>query len=129
VIRARIKDSPLHAADIKTLMSRRDAAVDLRVPAGTQLNEHDIVSLRADQAPDTPLLTLYAIDAISPTTRKQREPLGAASDAIGVGIVFPKPPTGDDDKVYWSADLSGVAESADHYLEIEDVDSLEEEQL
>jgi hypothetical protein len=129
VIRARIKDSPLHSAYIKTLMSRRDAAVDLRVPAGTQLTEHEIVRLRAEQAPDTPLLTLYAIDAISPTTRKEREPLHAAADVIGMGIVFPKPPPGDDDKVYWSADLSGVAESADQYLEIDDLEALEEEQV
>jgi hypothetical protein len=129
VIRARIKDSPLSAADIKTLMSRRDAAIDLDIPPGTQLTEHKIVRLRADQAPDTPLLTLYAIDATSPTTRKGREPLTAAADAIGIGIVFPQPPPGDDDKVYWSADLSGVAESADQYLETDDLLALEEEQL
>ena len=43
-------------------------------------------------------------------------------------IVFPKPDPGDDDKVYWSADLSGVAESADRYLETDDIDALEEEQ-
>jgi hypothetical protein len=128
VIRARLKDSPLRDADIKTLMSRRDAAVDLAVPAGTHLNEADIVRLRAEQAPDTPLLTLYAIDATSPTTRKERVPLEAATEAIGVGIVFPKPSPGDDDKVYWSADLSGVAESRDRYLETDDLDALEEEQ-
>jgi hypothetical protein len=128
VIRARLEESPLHAADIKTLMSRRDAAIDLAVPAGTELTEATIVRLRADQAPDTPLLTLYAIDAESPTSREHREPLSAATDVIGMGIVFPKPAPGDDDKVYWSADLSGVAESSDSYLETDDIEALEEEQ-
>jgi hypothetical protein len=129
VIRARVKDSPSSAAYIKTLMSRRDAAVDIEVPAGTEVTETAIIRLRQDQAPDTPLLALYAIDSTSPTSRKLREPLGAATDAIGIGIVFPKPPPGDEDKVYWQADLSGVAESRDDYLEEDDLNALEEEQV
>jgi hypothetical protein len=129
VIRARIEDTPAHEADIKTLMSRRDAAVDLDLTGETTLTEHKIIELRREQAPDTPLLTLYAIDARSPTSRKLREELGAVTDVIGIGIVFPKPPSGDDDKVYWQADLSGVAESTDPYLETDDLDALEEEQV
>jgi hypothetical protein len=97
-------------------MSRRDAAVDIAVPTGTQITEGAILRLRQEQAPDTALLALYAIDPTSPTNRKLREPLDAATDAIGIGIVFPKPPPGDEDKVYWQADLSGVAESQDDYL-------------
>jgi hypothetical protein len=128
IIRSRIEDSPPAAADIRTLMSRRDAAVDLDLSGETAVDEPRIVELRREQAPDTPLLTVYAIDAESPTARQRREPLAAATDAIGVGIVFPRPDPGDDDKVYWSADLSAVAESTDRYLETDDVDVLEEEQ-
>jgi hypothetical protein len=129
VIRSRVQGSPPTAADIKTLMSRRDAAVDLDVPSGIEITEAEIVRLRHAQAPDTPLLTLYAIDAESPTTRSLREALGAVTDVIGIGIVFPRPPSGEDDKVYWSADLSGVAESEDEYLEVDDLELLEEEQV
>jgi hypothetical protein len=128
IIRARVVGSAPDAADIKTLMSQRDAAVDLDVPKGDRLNEANIVALRREKAPDTPLLTLYAIDATSPTTRSQRVPLDAEDDVIGVGIVFPKPDPGEDDKVYWSADLSGVAEGADSYVETDDLEALEEEQ-
>ena len=85
--------------------------------------------LRQDQAPDTPLLALYAIDPGSPSNRKLRQPLNAVTDAVGIGIVFPKPPPGDEDRVYWQADLSGVAESRDDYLEEDDVNALEEEQV
>jgi hypothetical protein len=128
VIRSRLEKSPRHAADIKTLMSRRDAAVDLEVPPGTVLTEGEILAMRRTQAPETPLLTLYAIDSVSPTVRENRVPLDAAEDAIGVGIVFPKPED-DDDDVYVSADLSGVAEASDGYLEEEDLSALEEEQV
>ncbi len=68
-------------ADIKTLMSRRDAAVDLEVPAGETLTESRIKDLRWDQAPDTPLLTIYPIDPVSePPERfkENRHPLNAA---------------------------------------------------
>lgn len=128
VIRARLKGTPSHAANIKSLMSRRDAVVDIEIPAGISITEEKIIGLREDRVPDTPLLALYAIDATSPTHRNLREPLAAETDAIGIGIVFPKPRPGDDEKVYWQADLSGVAESSDDYFEEEDLDALEEEQ-
>jgi hypothetical protein len=128
IIRARIVESPSHAADIKTLMSRRDAAADLTIDAGTTLTEAMIAELRRAQAPDTALLTLYAIDRVSPTSRSRREPMAAVRDVIGVGLVFPRADPGDDDHVYWSADLSGVAESSDDYLETEDLGVLEDEQ-
>jgi len=128
IIRARLPLTPPESADIRTLMSRRDAAADLQVPKGTTLTEARLAQLRRDQRPDTPLLALYAIDKVSPTTRESREPLNAVRDAIGVGIVFPRPDPGDDDNVYMSADLSAVAESTDEYLETDDLGPLEEEQ-
>jgi hypothetical protein len=103
--------------------------VDLTSQDGGRLSEPEIVRVRSEQAPDTPLLTVYAIDAVSPTTRKLRVQLDAAEDVIGVGIVFPKPPPGEEDKVYWAADLSGVAESSDTYLETDDLTALEDEQV
>jgi hypothetical protein len=117
------------AADIRTLMSRRDAAVDLVVPQGETLNEGDIVRLRREQAPKTALLTVYAIDARSEpvVNRKnsaiERVALDALTDAIGIGVVFPKPSEGDDEAVYVQADLSGVRPARDDYVEEEDVDA------
>ncbi|MEU6120941.1 Z1 domain-containing protein [Streptomyces sp. NPDC047123] len=115
ITRARLKD-PSEApdfADIKTLMSRPDAAVDLTdVPRG--LTEKEIKQERRAQLPDTGLLVLYPIDKDSrPSERRAdtREPLGAADHVIGVGLVFPEP--GQDSAVGWdgsyiSADLSGL---------------------
>ncbi|WP_324784073.1 Z1 domain-containing protein [Streptomyces sp. H51] len=110
-------------ADIKTLMSRRDAAVDL---AGdiSKLTESGIVEERRRQLPDTGLLVLYPIDKTSEPGpgKKLRAPLNAEEDVIGVGLVFPKPHGGDSTvEKYISADLSGVR------LEDEDFSLLEGE--
>ncbi|MET9498859.1 Z1 domain-containing protein [Streptomyces sp. NPDC006552] len=98
-------------ADIKTLMSRKDAAVDLAGDA-TGLTEQQIRDARRMQLPDTGLLALYPIDKYSEPDRskKLREPLDAEDHVIGVGLVFPEP-DGPDSAVepeYVSADLSGV---------------------
>jgi hypothetical protein len=116
-VRARLADgADPELADIKTLMSRRDAAVDL--PGDTaRLTEGEIRAARRAQLPDTGLLVLYPIDKVSqPAVGKHRRaPLEAEEHVIGVGIVFPEP-RGDDSTVesYVSADLSQVS--------IEDVD-------
>jgi hypothetical protein len=125
VIRARIEGTPDRTADIKTLMSRRDAALDLDVDGGT-LTEADIKRLRRTQLPDSGLLVLYPIDAESPTKRESREPLNAATDVIGIGLVFPEPPPNEDSEVYFAADLSRVRKEAG-YVEEEDLTALEEE--
>jgi hypothetical protein len=134
VIRARLSDSPSEEAqvageaDIKTLMSIRDAIIDVDVPAGERITEPTIKALRWEQLPDTALLVLYPIDAVSlpkppPKNRRQlRTALGATRDAIGIGILFPQP-VGDDEPVYWQADLSKVV-TYDGYLEDEDVSPL-----
>ncbi|WP_208863434.1 Z1 domain-containing protein [Cellulosimicrobium cellulans] len=124
VTRARLDTTEANVVDIKTLMSRKDAAVDLPGNYG-RATEHDIFQARATIAPDTPLLVLYAIDKDSrPGTKKSeksRKPLGAEEHVIGVGIVFP-PAVGADAKAngYIQADLSGVGE-----LEEEDLSILE----
>jgi hypothetical protein len=129
VIRAKLSPSLPAEADIKTLMSRRDAAIDLRVEQEGQLTEAAIARAREQQLPDTPLLVLYPIDGLSNTSRERRKPLAAVRDVIGLGLVFPKPPGGEDAKVYMQADLTRVQESTDFYLEEEDLGLLEDEQL
>ncbi|WP_370106424.1 Z1 domain-containing protein [Streptacidiphilus sp. BW17] len=110
-------------ADIKTLMSRRDAAVDLAGDVA-KLDEHGIMEERKRQFPDTGLLVLYPIDRVSQPvpSKKLRAPLDAEEHVLGVGLVFPKP-IGDDSEVsrYLSADLSQVV------LEEEDYSALEED--
>lgn len=124
VIRARLQagDDPKFA-DIKTLMSRKDAALDL-TGSISKLTEPEIKAERRRQLPDTGLITLYAIDKTSaPLYDKQeslREPLDLPEHAIGVGLVFPRPAK--DSEVEWnyvSADLSKI--------EVEDEDPIEGE--
>jgi hypothetical protein len=108
--RSRIAGTSPDFADIKTLMSRRDAAVDL---AGDteKLTEKEIKAERKRQFPDHGLLVLYPIDKVSTPapSKERREPLNAEEHVIGVGLVFPEP-RGEDSTVekYISADLSGV---------------------
>ncbi|MBT2389622.1 Z1 domain-containing protein [Streptomyces sp. ISL-1] len=97
-------------ADIKTLMSRRDAAVDLAGDTA-KLNEQEIMDERRKHLPDTGLLVLYPIDKVSaPSPSKRlRAPLNAEEHVIGVGLVFPAPQHGDSTvESYISADLSSV---------------------
>ncbi|MGW4871055.1 Z1 domain-containing protein [Streptomyces chartreusis] len=108
-------------ADIKTLMSRHDAAVDLGGDTA-KLTEKGIIDERRVQLPDTGLLVLYPIDKTSEPGpgKKLRAPLNAEEHVMGVGLVFPEPQDGDSEvEKYISADLSGVR------LEDEDFSLLE----
>jgi hypothetical protein len=103
-------------ADIKTLMSRRDAGVDLTGDVG-KLTDREIMAQRKLQFPSTGLLVLYPIDKVSPPSPAKllREPLDAEEHVIGVGLVFPKPENEDSTvEKYISANLAG--------LDIEDED-------
>ncbi|MFF4436785.1 Z1 domain-containing protein [Streptomyces sp. NPDC001621] len=115
-----------HFADIKTLMSRRDAAVDLDGDTA-KLNEKGIMDKRRALLPDTGLLVLYPIDKFSAPspTKKRRAPLDAEEHVIGVGLVFPEPLHGDSTvEKYISADLSGVRlEDEDYSLIVEGEDA------
>lgn len=110
IIRARLHTPESNYADIKTLMSRRDAAVDLAGDT-SKLSEAEIHSARRHQLPNTGLLVLYPIDKTSAPNppKPRRVPLDAEEHVIGVGLVFPEP-AGKDSTVedYISADLSGV---------------------
>ncbi|MFG2555904.1 Z1 domain-containing protein [Streptomyces sp. NPDC048581] len=96
IVRSRLASTSPESdvADIKTLMSRRDAAIDL---AGdiNHLSEHGIKHARRIQLPHTGLLALYPIDKTSApsTTKKTRAPLNAEEHVIGVGMVLPEPET------------------------------------
>ncbi|MGN9785996.1 Z1 domain-containing protein [Nonomuraea sp. ZG12] len=120
IVRARLDTSESGFADIKTLMSRRDAAVDLDGDTGS-LTEQEIKTERQRQLPDRGLLVLYPIDKVSsppPREKQRRLSIDADEHVIGVGLVFPQP-RGEDSAIEWiSADLSGVDVDAD----IEEVD-------
>ncbi|WP_030170071.1 Z1 domain-containing protein [Spirillospora albida] len=123
ITRARLITSQSDYADIKTLMSRRDAAIDLAGETST-LEEEKIMDERRRQLPDTGLLVLYPIDRISQPSpaKEKRTALDADEHVIGVGLVFPFP-QGHDSEVedYLSADLSGID------IEEEDFSALEAE--
>ncbi|NEB74379.1 Z1 domain-containing protein [Streptomyces sp. SID14478] len=119
--RLQLPDPTSDFADIKTLMSRRDAAVDLAGDTAG-LSEKAIKEERRRQFPDTGLLVLYPIDKVSNPSpaKKLRAPLDAEEHVIGVGLVFPEPWDKDSEvKKYVSADLSNVQ------IEEEDFSALE----
>ncbi|MFE5173425.1 Z1 domain-containing protein [Streptomyces sp. NPDC056634] len=111
VVRAKLATGSQSFADIKTLMSRKDAGIDLDGDVSA-MTEHQLRDARRVQLPTTGLLTLHPIDRYSEPVpaKKQRQPLDAEEHVIGVGLVFPEP-DGPDSAVepeYVSADLSGV---------------------
>jgi hypothetical protein len=113
------------SVDIKTLMSPRDAAVDLS-PSAVKLDEDGIRKKRKEEFPDTGLLVLYPIDKNSQPKpeKKTRAPLNTEEHVIGVGLVFPETRDGDSTvEKYISADLSGVR------IEDEDFSILESEDV
>lgn len=126
IVRARLDVPNSDFADIKTLMSRRDAAIDLVGQAG-KMDEKEIKSERQKQLPDTGLLVLYPIDKVSEPPKRvkqRRKPLDAEEHVIGVGIVFPQPQELDSQVFEWiSADLSGVE------IEEEDLSLVEGEEV
>ncbi|GGK97054.1 Z1 domain-containing protein [Nocardia jinanensis] len=128
IIRSRLGAPQADYADIKTLMSRRDAAIDLDDATGKK-TEKEIFDVRSRLLPDVGLLVLYPIDRKSePVPAKAgRHAIDAPEHVIGVGLVFPRPKD-DDSTVAWessyvSADLSGIE------IEEEDFSPLEAEGL
>ncbi|ODU04060.1 MAG: endonuclease [Pseudonocardia sp. SCN 72-86] len=97
-------------ADIKTLSSRRDEALDLDTPSASGLSRKELVELRRSQRPTEGLLLLYPIEPRSEPSAKRRVALDAPSDDVvmGVALVFPEPKDKDSDVEYMSADLSQV---------------------
>ncbi|MBO2461448.1 Z1 domain-containing protein [Actinomadura violacea] len=125
ITRARLITSELDYADIKTLMSRRDAAIDLAGET-SKLQEKEITDERRRQLPDTGLLVLYPIDKVSQPSpaKKTRTALDVPEHVVGVGLVFPLP-QGKDSAVedYISADLSGIEIEEEDFSAVEAEDS------
>jgi hypothetical protein len=112
-------------ADIKTLTSRRDEALDLETDRPSSLTRKDLVELRRAQRPTEGLLLLYPIEPKSEPDAKRRVPLDAPTDDVvmGVALVFPEPRDKDSDVEYMSADLSKVV------VEEEDTSVLEQDDV
>ena len=100
--RSRLEKTPDQAvADIKALMSRPDVMLDVprdELPDASGWRGWEWARLkkwREDRLGQRPLLLLYPIDMRSePLPKKdgtsQREPLDAAHDVLGLGLVFPQ---------------------------------------
>ncbi|MGH1421595.1 MAG: Z1 domain-containing protein [Hyphomonas sp.] len=83
-------------ADIKALMSAADLWTDCRDIRDSSIGKWDDIKARRREhqietiGEERPLLLLYPIDPeSSPQNRKKREVLGAVSDVLGIGILFP----------------------------------------
>jgi len=84
VDRSRIPDTIPTDTDIRVLMSRSDALIDLdKKDPG---NWPQILEFRRNE---NPILLLYPINKDSRSTSKHRVDLEAAADVLGMGIVFP----------------------------------------
>jgi hypothetical protein len=117
-------------ADIKTLMSKRDRALDLRLPAGelAGMSEAQLVVRRNEDAEHATqgLVVIYAIDkisapALSRSGHQHRYPMDAVDTVIGVGVVFPGDPDSKNgiQPRYVAVDLDDV-EVEDFSVEIEE---------
>lgn len=99
VVRSRLNDDNYVRADIKTLMSRQDRALDLPLTPqdARDLSEEGLIQERNKDTThrDRGLLVLYPIDRVSTPVRPQtsdrpdRVALGAVLPVIGLGLVFP----------------------------------------
>jgi len=101
-IRSRLNDDQAGRADIKTLMSKQDRALDLGLTAAEARakSESDLVALRNSHlvCHDRGLVVLYLIEPMSEPVNPQQNPdrsrplrtaLGAAQAVVGLGITFP----------------------------------------
>lgn len=96
--RSRLSGGDEDRADIKTLMSKEDRALDLADTENTRLETEDALMKLRNEDPvyrRRGLLVLYPIDAASPPEKEYskvpppRVPLSAADTVVGFGIVFP----------------------------------------
>ncbi|MEV6306041.1 Z1 domain-containing protein [Actinoplanes sp. NPDC051861] len=133
-VRSRLDDARADRADIKTLMSKQDRALDLglTVAEARQKSEDDLVKLRnADKVHhNRGLLVLYLIDPLStPAERKpdsrsatRRVPLAAVTPVVGMGITFPGDPSSQRriQASHVAVDLSDVeSENLDEALDVD----------
>lgn len=96
ISRAKLKETGPERADIKTLMSKDHRVVDLDIASAVarKKNESELMDARNHDpvAKGRGLLLLYPIDPQSepdPSNTRTRSALGAATDVIGMALVFP----------------------------------------
>jgi len=97
------------SANIKALMSAQDVLVDLDPSIEKFATRKKRIEQRKEHLDGRGLLLLYPVAGDSPPLKKQpvdkdpiREALGADSDVMGYGIVFPAPaPSGADVDIQW----------------------------
>lgn len=108
-------DSDGSTANIGTLMSRRDRLADLGgMPVTPKSRDADIQDAR--NATGAALLLLYPIDrdSMPAAHAKDRRPLMAAGDLVGVAVVFPRAAAGTEVREMIQVDLSqAVADDQD----------------
>lgn len=100
-------------ANIGALMSEPDVALDLdRRPEAGAAGRLDMLQERANRLPDHGLVILYPVSARSAPdkSKRNREPLDAIENVVGLALVFPDSKRGTQGAVkYVTADLSGLA--------------------
>ena len=107
VNRSKLKPKAEGPANIKALMSRQDVMLDCPdAEFRRDARWTDLKNLRRALVGDRPLLLLYTIDRNSEprTGSKERVPLDAVGDQMGLGIVFPGSTTGSGG--YYHVDLN-----------------------
>jgi hypothetical protein len=128
-IRSRLDDGHADRADIKTLMSKQDRALDLALTAAEarQKSEADLVKARnLDEVNKSRgLLVLYLLDQVSEPAAQgstsRRVALDAVAPVVGLGITFPGDPmTKSVQASHVAVDLSDVeSENLDEALDID----------
>lgn len=122
VIRSKLDtppSSPDDFADIKTLMSKADMAIDMSI-SRAEASKLPEARLKAERqkdplTKDRGLLVLYPIDKVSPADKPSRSDLDALDTVIGLGMIFP----GEADEsnqvraTHMAVDLTGVEERPD----------------
>ena len=110
LVRSRMPSSDPNSANIKALMSRKDIVADLAPDVSHEaMDEESLFALRQKEFPTHGLLVLYPIarDSKPLPTAKQRQPLDAVDDVIGLAMVCPSPDR-DTPQGYMTVDMSNV---------------------
>ncbi|MFP2990014.1 Z1 domain-containing protein [Mycobacterium intracellulare] len=108
-------------ADIKTLMSRHDRVIDIRLPEGAltaetkpaELAKYRSTTARGGYGDGSGLLLLYPVSKDSRPVRgtaKTREPLDAVNHIVGVGFAFPESRSTRANVEYVTADVASMPE-------------------
>jgi len=113
--RSRVNLGAVSHANIKSLMSKEDRAVDLdmRPDELSGLSNGELERIRnsprfGGRGDDSGLLLVYPIsrNSVAAAGSESRQDLDAVDDMMGVGIVFPEAHTDEGEQTYMTVDLS-----------------------